>query len=75
MTVTGGNRPRAAVLRAVMSLELVGSITDAEGSAVLGAFSTCTRSRWYEIADVCPGTSTVNGIAVSRTGQNTLTRA
>jgi len=49
----------------IASHELVESITDPEGTAILGASPTCEQSGWCEIADVCTDTSTINGVAVS----------
>jgi hypothetical protein len=48
-----------------MSHELVESLTDPDGSAILGVSGTCKQSGWCEIADICPGDSIVNGVAVS----------
>ncbi len=49
----------------IMTHELVESITDPEGTAILGASPTCEQNGWCEIADVCFDTSLVNGVAVS----------
>ena len=48
----------------IMSHELVESLTDPQGSAILGVAGTCHQSGWCEIADICPDTAVVNGVAV-----------
>jgi hypothetical protein len=42
--------------------ELVESITDPEGSAVLGVAGTCHQNGWCEIADICPDPRIVDGV-------------
>ena len=51
----------------VFSHELVETVTDPEGSAILGDPGTCNQGGWCEIGDVCEGnTSVVNGVVVQR---------
>jgi hypothetical protein len=45
--------------------ELVESITDPEGNAVLGVAGTCGQGGWCEIADICPDPLIVDGIAAA----------
>jgi hypothetical protein len=50
----------------IMSHELVESVTDPEGSAILGVSGTCEQDGWCEIADdICPYTGVIDGIAVA----------
>jgi hypothetical protein len=49
----------------IMSHELVESLTDPQGSAVLGAHGTCLWTGWCEIADICRSIGIVDGIAVN----------
>lgn len=49
----------------MMSHELVESLTDPEGSAVLGVPGTCSKKGWCEIADSCAGIGVVDGIVVA----------
>jgi hypothetical protein len=48
----------------ILSHELVESLTDPDGSAILGVSGTCEQGGWCEIADICPGTAVVNSVAV-----------
>jgi hypothetical protein len=48
----------------ILSHELVEALTDPHGSAILGVPGTCRQGGWCEIADICPGTAVVNGVAV-----------
>jgi hypothetical protein len=48
----------------IFSHELVESVTDPEGSAILGIPGTCSQSGWCEIADVCYFNGVVNGVTV-----------
>jgi hypothetical protein len=48
----------------ILSHELVESLTDPEGSAILGVSGTCKQDGWCEIADICPDTAVVNGVTV-----------
>jgi hypothetical protein len=49
----------------IISHELVESLTDPEGSAVLGVSGTCSQGAWCEIADICPDQGIVDGIAAA----------
>jgi hypothetical protein len=49
----------------IITHELVEAITDPEGSAVLGVAGTCRQGGWCEIADICPDTVTVDGVAAA----------
>jgi len=49
----------------IISHELVESITDPEGSAVLGVAGSCRQGGWCEIADICPDARIVDGIAAA----------
>jgi hypothetical protein len=49
----------------IISHELVESITDPEGSAVLGVSGTCRQDAWCEIADICPDPRIVDGVAAA----------
>jgi hypothetical protein len=44
--------------------EIVESLTDPEGSAILGSPGTCDGERWCEIADICPGGVKLHGVMV-----------
>jgi hypothetical protein len=48
-----------------LSHELVESITDPEGSAVLGVPGTCSQDGWCEIADICPDPRIVDGVTAA----------
>jgi hypothetical protein len=48
----------------IFSHELVESVTDPEGNAVVGVPGTCTQAGWCEVGDVCKTTGFVNGVAV-----------
>jgi hypothetical protein len=48
-----------------ISHELVESITDPEGSAVLGVAGTCSQGGWCEIVDSCPDPRILDGIAAA----------
>jgi len=48
----------------IASHELVESITDPEGSAILGNAGVCSQGGWCEIGDVCYTTGRLNGVAV-----------
>jgi hypothetical protein len=48
----------------IMSHELVESITDPEGSAILGNAGVCNQGGWCEIGDVCNTAGRVNGVQV-----------
>jgi hypothetical protein len=49
----------------VLSHELSESVTDPEGSAILGVAGTCSGGGWCEIGDVCQGTSSnLHGVIV-----------
>jgi len=51
----------------VFSHELVETVTDPEGSAILGDPGSCNQGGWCEIGDVCEGNvATVNGVTVQR---------
>jgi hypothetical protein len=51
----------------VFSHELVETVTDPEGSAILGDPGSCNQSGWCEIGDVCEGnTTSIRGIVVQR---------
>jgi len=45
--------------------EIVESLTDPEGTAILGTPGTCDGERWCEIADVCGDPSKLNGVMVA----------
>jgi hypothetical protein len=50
----------------ILSHELVESLTDPDGSALLGVSGTCQQSGWCEIADdICPDTGVVNSVTVA----------
>jgi hypothetical protein len=44
--------------------EIVESLTDPEGTAILGRPGTCDGERWCEIADICPGGTKLHGVMV-----------
>ena len=48
----------------IISHELVESVTDPEGSALLGVAGTCSQGGWCEIGDVCSSTASVDGVTV-----------
>jgi hypothetical protein len=49
----------------ITSHEIAESMSDPEGSAILGTAGTCSGTGWCEIGDVCQGTTgTVNGASV-----------
>jgi hypothetical protein len=48
----------------IFSHELVESITDPEGSAILGNAGVCNQGGWCEIGDVCSSTGRINGVLV-----------
>jgi hypothetical protein len=49
----------------VLSHELAESVTDPEGSAILGVAGTCSGTGWCEIGDVCQSTSSnLHGVTV-----------
>ncbi|HEY2009447.1 MAG TPA: hypothetical protein VGH23_10690 [Rhizomicrobium sp.] len=49
----------------ITSHEIAESMTDPEGSSILGDAGTCSGTGWCEIGDVCQGTTgTVNGASV-----------
>jgi len=51
----------------IFSHELVESVTDPEGSAILGDPGSCNQGGWCEIGDVCTGNNvTINGVLVQR---------
>ena len=45
--------------------EIVETVTDPEGTAILGTPGTCDGERWCEIADVCGDPSKLNGVMVA----------
>jgi hypothetical protein len=49
----------------IISHELVEAITDPEGSAILGVTGACRQGGWCEIADICPDTVIVDGVAAA----------
>ena len=51
--------------------EIVETITDPEGSAILGTPGTCDGERWCEIADICPGGVKLHGVMVKPYWSNT----
>jgi hypothetical protein len=44
--------------------EIVESLTDPEGTAILGRPGTCAEPGWCEIADICSDAAKLNGIVV-----------
>jgi hypothetical protein len=54
--------------------EIVESVTDPEGSAILGSPGTCDGERWCEIADICPGGVKLHGVMVKPYWSNTADR-
>jgi hypothetical protein len=44
--------------------EIVESLTDPEGTAILGRPGTCDGERWCEIADICPGGTKLHSVMV-----------
>lgn len=51
-------------LTTIFSHELVESVSDPEGSAILGVAGTCSQTGWCEIGDVCTSSGVVNGVRV-----------
>jgi hypothetical protein len=49
----------------IITHELVESVTDPEGSAILGVAGTCSQDGWCEIADICPDPRIVDGVAAA----------
>lgn len=49
----------------IITHELVESLTDPQGNAILGAPGTCHQHGWCEIADICPSTGLLNGVTVA----------
>jgi hypothetical protein len=45
--------------------EIVESLTDPEGTAILGTPGTCDGERWCEIADICSNAAKLNGVMVA----------
>ena len=45
--------------------EIVETVTDPEGTAILGTPGTCDGERWCEIADICPDPAKLNGVMVA----------
>lgn len=45
--------------------EIVESLTDPEGTAILGTPGTCDGERWCEIADNCSNAAKLNGVMVA----------
>jgi hypothetical protein len=45
--------------------EIVESLTDPEGTAILGTPGTCDGERWCEIADICSDTGRLGGVMVA----------
>ena len=58
------NSGSLASVTTIISHELVESVSDPEGSALLGVAGTCSQSGWCEIGDVCGSTSAVDGVTV-----------
>jgi hypothetical protein len=44
--------------------EIIESITDPEGTAILGSRGTCSQPGWCEIADICSDSANLNGVMV-----------
>ena len=44
--------------------EIVETLTDPEGTAILGTPGTCDGERWCEIADICSDAAKLNGVMV-----------
>ena len=55
-----------AGVTSVLSHELVESVTDPEGSAILGVAGTCSQGGWCEIGDVCYVNSVIDGTTVQK---------
>jgi hypothetical protein len=53
-------------LMSVLTHELVESVTDPEGSAILGTSGTCSQGGWCEIGDVCYVDSVIDGVTVQK---------
>ena len=62
--VTTGNSLDS--ITSVFSHELVESVTDPEGSAIMGDAGSCTQGGWCEIGDVCYSNMLINGVTVQR---------
>ena len=45
--------------------EIVETLTDPEGTAILGTPGTCDGERWCEIADICSDAAKLNGVMVA----------
>jgi len=45
--------------------EIVETVTDPEGTAILGTPGTCEGERWCEIADICSDAAKLNGVMVA----------
>ena len=45
--------------------EIVETVTDPEGTAILGTPGTCDGERWCEIADICSDAARLNGVMVA----------
>jgi hypothetical protein len=45
--------------------EIVESLTDPEGTAILGTPGTCDGERWCEIADICSNAAKLHGVMVA----------
>ena len=45
--------------------EIVESLTDPEGTAILGTPGTCDGERWCEIADICSDAAKLDGVMVA----------
>ena len=45
--------------------EIVETVTDPEGTAILGTPGTCDGERWCEIADICSDAAKLNGVMVA----------
>jgi hypothetical protein len=58
------NNGTLANVTVIFSHELVESVTDPEGSAILGDPGTCNQGGWCEIGDVCGSTGVINGVTV-----------
>jgi hypothetical protein len=51
--------------------EIVETLTDPEGTAILGTPGTCDGERWCEIADICSGGVKLHGVMVKPYWSNT----
>ena len=45
--------------------EIVETVTDPEGTAILGTPGTCDGERWCEIADICSDAAKLNGVMLA----------